>query len=103
MKIAFPTLLLAAFTGCVTSPMPYPGGLYSDVTGPNRALEGKVAVSKRGESCANSVLGLVAWGDASIDSAARQGGIGRIAAVDYKNHNVLAFVYTKTCVLVSGS
>lgn len=71
--------------------------------GPNHAVEGKTEAKKHGESCASSVLGLVAWGDASIDTARKAGDIKTIAAVDYSDFDILGLVYTKTCALVTGT
>jgi len=44
---------------------------------------------KKGEASACSVLGLVAWGDASTQAAAKQGGLTQINHLDYKLLNVL--------------
>jgi hypothetical protein len=97
------TLAVLALSGCVTSPMPPPGLIYEDQKGPNHALEHKHEAKKHGESCAGSVLGLVAWGDASIESARKSGDIRSIAEVDYSNFDILGIVYTKTCAIVTGS
>jgi hypothetical protein len=93
----------ALLSGCATSPLPPPGSIYENQLGPNMAIEGKKESKKHGESCAGAVLGLVAWGDASIESARKAGDISHIAAVDYKSFDILGFVYSKTCAEVSGS
>ena len=95
-------LAVAALTGCITMPLP-PPGLVTNVTGPNHAVEGKHNVTKRGESCAQGILGLVAWGDASIEGARKAGGVAQIAAVDYHDMDVLGFVYSSTCTIVTGT
>ncbi len=56
---------------------------------------------KTGEACAQSVLGWVTTGDATIPTAARNGGIRRIATVDNKHTNILG-VYSTYCVVVTG-
>ena len=56
---------------------------------------------KFGQACARSVLGLIAFGDASITAAMRDGGISEIAWVDYEVLNVL-LVYAHSCTIVHG-
>jgi hypothetical protein len=103
-KLFFTSGLFAAFvTGCATSPQPKAGLLFSDFKGPNEASMGKDDGKKMGQSCASSVLGLVGWGDASIETARAKAQIQNIAAVDYKAFSVLGFVYMQTCTQVSGS
>lgn len=57
--------------------------------------------TKRGEACAQNVLGLFAFGDASIDTAKRAAGITRIASVDHNNAQVVGY-YTRFCTIVKG-
>ncbi|MCX6125119.1 MAG: TRL-like family protein [Proteobacteria bacterium] len=102
LKISFVTGMLF-MASCATGPQPRPGAIYTGLQGPNQAMAGKEGGKKTGESCASSVLGLVGWGDASVDSARVNGDIQNIGAVDYKSFSVLGFVYAQTCTLVSGS
>lgn len=85
------TILLAAFAvvvlaGCA---MPFPrGGIYSDMTVPAMAT-GNTALTKTtglkvGTSTCESIMGLVATGDASIEAACAQGKITKIYHVDWK-------------------
>ncbi|HEY3498568.1 MAG TPA: TRL-like family protein [Polyangiaceae bacterium] len=62
---------------------------------------GPGAGAKIGESCASSILGMVAVGDASISAAKAAGGITQIAHVDHDNFDVLG-VYATTCTIVVG-
>lgn len=57
--------------------------------------------TKRGESCSQNILGIASTGDSSIDSAKKDGGITRVASVDYKVFNIL-FVYGRLCTVVTG-
>jgi len=57
--------------------------------------------SKRGESCATNVLGLVSTGDMSVKAAKKSGGIVNIATVDYSQFSVLG-LFSKTCTIVHG-
>lgn len=58
--------------------------------------------SKRGESQAQSVLGLVAWGDAGTQAAARDGGITEIRHADQERFAILGFVYARYRTIVYG-
>ena len=97
MAIMF--LLLA--TGCA-SIHPKEGLLLTSVKGPYMVGDDQVKVSKTGESCAQMILGLVTFGDASIASAKSNGGISKVSSVDYDFFSVLGPVYQKNCTLVSG-
>jgi hypothetical protein len=54
-----------------------------------------------GSSSATSILGLVTTGDASIDAAAKAGGITKIHHVDFQMKSIL-FFYMKATVTVYG-
>lgn len=51
--------------------------------------------SKVGKSSGNCYLGVLCFGvDASIQTAAKNGGISKISTVDYTNKNVLGLIIT---------
>ena len=95
-------LTVAFLTGCaahVTSPVT--GVLYTDVKGPITATASDTATLKSGSATVTSILGLIATGDASIESAARDGGITKIHHVDYTAKSVLG-LYAEYTVIVFG-
>lgn len=54
--------------------------------------------SKVGKSSGNCFLGALCFGvDASIQSAAKNGGITKISTVDYTNKNILNLIITHEC------
>ena len=55
-----------------------------------------------GKSCASSILGLFAWGDASINAAKSAGQIKQVASVDFDTFNLLG-IYGSFCTVVSGN
>jgi hypothetical protein len=57
--------------------------------------------TKTGQSCASSILGVVAIGDASISAAKAAGGITQVAHVDHDLFSILG-VYATTCTIVVG-
>ncbi len=100
MKIARNVLMLSAVvclltaSGCATA-IPA-GALYTDVSFPGGVGNGDVAYSKVGQAACNSFFGLIALGDASIETAAANGGITKIKFVDYKSSNILGIIGTYT-------
>lgn len=91
---------VAMLSGCMAVASPAIGVWYTDVYGPIDA--GDTVGSKEGKSCAQSVLALVATGDASIKAAAKAGGITKIASVDHYTRNILG-VLGEFCTIVRGS
>ncbi|WP_300798286.1 TRL-like family protein [uncultured Alistipes sp.] len=95
LTAAFAALLLA---GCVKSPLV--GGLYTDVKD-GLAVTGNAGSSKVGTAEAKGYVGIIAVGDASIQTAAREAGITRIHHVDYQAKSYAGF-YTTYTVIVYG-
>ncbi|MBA1147585.1 hypothetical protein H0Z60_11020 [Ectothiorhodospiraceae bacterium WFHF3C12] len=87
----------ALLGGCATY---YPaGGLYTEGKMGVQASGG--ATDKEGRACMNSVLGAVAWGDASVDAAKQDGNIQTVSTIDYEVENILG-IYGKYCLVVRG-
>ena len=87
--------------GCVSAPFKPPMGLYSEVTAP-LSTEGPVQLGpKSGQATSKTILGLVATGDCSLATAAKNGGLRKINHVDYKYKNILG-VIQETTVVVYG-
>ena len=92
---------LVTATGCaVVTRTPVPGGLYTESTSPMLATSNP-AGTRLGVACQQSILGLFATGDASIEAARRNGGITMISSID-ETANSIALVYAKYCVVVRG-
>ncbi len=94
-------VLLAPMIGCAGGGIgPVSGWAWADVRGPVDA-EGAVG-GKTGEACATSYVGVVAIGDASIATAAANGGIKNVTNVDQHSTNMLGII-VKYCTIVSGN
>lgn len=76
------------------------GALYTDVMD-GMAVTGNAGSSRVGTAEAKSYAGLVALGDASIQTAAREAGITRIHHVDYKVKSYVG-LYTVYTIIVYG-
>jgi hypothetical protein len=91
---------LLLVNGCAMAVAPVNGFWYTDVKGPLEANSVGTA-TKTGEATCKSVLGLVATGDASIEAAAKNGGITKIHHVDFKSWSLLGF-YAEFTTIVHG-
>jgi hypothetical protein len=65
------------------------GGIVTSVKGPITAAAGSMKYSKTGRAQANTILGIVATGDYSIATAAKNAGITKIKYVDVEVFSVL--------------
>ena len=98
IRIMLLALALVFLGGC-SSKAGLVGAIYAGYT---EGLTSTAQVSvKKGESCAMSILGLLAIGDASIDTARRAGGIRSISSVDEQYTNVIG-IYASKCTIVRG-
>ena len=91
---------LALFS-CAHAMSPVTGWVYTEVKAPLTATSNGEG-SKKGESCAKSILGIVGLGDASIEAASKNGSITKVSRVDYTSENILGF-YAKFCTVVTGN
>lgn len=87
------------FMGCAAARQPVTGFWFSDVKGPEAVAGG--AATKTGEACATSILGLIATGDASIETAKKAGGITEVSHVDHHSTSILG-LFAKYCTEVRG-
>ena len=82
-----------------------PGGgwMFARVEGPiSTNFDGGASVTmKSGEATVENILGLIAIGDASLQGAAKNGGVSNIRYADYKFENILG-VYSKFTTVVYG-
>ena len=95
------SLLLLSTTGCMGVATPAAGALYTSVKW-DGGVKG-TAGPKRGEACATAFLGLIATGDASVEAAARNGGISDISGTDHDSTIILLGLYGKYCTIAYGS
>ncbi|MCM2351200.1 MAG: TRL-like family protein [Bacteriovoracaceae bacterium] len=102
MKVNCLLLLISALflTSCASTG-PTGGLLFHDIKyGVNSTTH--EFVTKKGEACQTSVLGLVGSGDASIDAAKKDGSITKVASIDASSFSVLWF-FNKYCTIVRGN
>ncbi len=78
---------------------PMPGTIYTGMKA-GSFENSDIQPAKEGQACAQSVLGIITWGDASIEAAKKDGSIKKVASVDHESFAVL--VYGKYCTVVKG-
>jgi hypothetical protein len=89
-----------AISGCaVTGPGLVNGTIYSGYS--LGSAVGAGTGTKSGEACAMSILGILALGDGSIESAKKDGGITQVASVDHTVFSILG-IYGNVCTKVTG-
>lgn len=103
-KIALSFIVFLAFPGCLSVTQgPPPSLLFSQFQGPIAVAPNAERLGeKSGEACAMNILGLVAIGDASLDTAARNANIQKISTLSYSFMNVLGALFSRYCLLVTG-
>lgn len=88
------------FGGCLAY-TPVVGVIVTSAQGPITATTYDQS-ARMGSSCAYSILGWVAWGDASINTAKNEGKIKQVASVDFDTFNLLG-IYGSFCTVVRGN
>ncbi|MFI3290594.1 MAG: TRL-like family protein [Opitutales bacterium] len=92
-------LAVSIFSGCA-SVVPN-GVLYTEVTVPSAASSSAKA-TKVGKSYCKSYLGMVSLGDASIETAKKNGGITEVVSVDWKVKNILGLIGEYECIVTGN-
>jgi hypothetical protein len=101
MVVLFAGITMGACAG-YSSYAPVPGSIYSNVEAPVAVTPNTGgAKMKMGEGEVVSILGIIALGDVSIETIAKQAGITKIHHVDTKFENYVS-VYSKLTVRVYG-
>jgi hypothetical protein len=101
MKKLLLCLVAGAFLcSCGVTHSPVVGLVFTDLVSGNAVTSNKLA-TKVGTSSATGYLGLIATGDASYQTAARNAGITRISHVDERNFTILG-IYTVYETIVYG-
>jgi len=100
VKVGVVGLVASYLMGCATAMSPVSGAWYTDVKGPVGVTDAYGGTAM-GEACATSILGLIATGDASLDTAKKNGGVAQVTVVDHHSSSILGF-YAKFCTVVYG-
>jgi TRL-like protein family len=90
-----------SLTGCMIVASPAVGGIFTEVKYGDVATT-STAANKEGKACAQSILGWVATGDASVTAAKNAGGITNVSTVDHTAKNILGII-GEWCTVVRGS
>ena len=97
--------LMVSLGGCMIVESPIRGMLGTEVTWGEVATaepsSPALTKTKEGTACAQSILGLLAHGDASVRQAKVNGGITEVTSVDHSARNLLNIV-GEWCTIVRG-
>ena len=92
-------------SGCAGVQSPVGNGfIFTSIKGPLSATSNPTtAGDKIGTSKAYNILGLVALGDATVDTAKKSAGITKVVSVDYDSFSVLALFSSFTTIVHGDS
>lgn len=99
MKRITVLFLAVLLGGCASATMPVTGTMYANIKAPLTATASTDEPQRVGRASVRSILGIVASGDASIQTAARNGGITEIHHVDYESQNFFGVLAEYTVVV----
>jgi hypothetical protein len=97
---AFLLIAVSLFLTSCASTGPTGGLIYHDIKYGIDATT-NVEATKKGQACQTSILGMVGFGDASIETAKKENGITKVATIDANSTSVLWF-YNKYCTVITG-
>jgi len=101
LALALGSVLLG---GCAWAMSPVGDGwIYTDVKGPIHATNAPVneKTLKVGRAKCHNVLGLFAWGDATLETAMKNGDLTRVQHVDHESYTILG-CYSEFTTVVYG-
>jgi hypothetical protein len=97
--------LIAGLSGCMIVDSPIKGMLGTEVIwgdiATGKSGSATPEESKEGKACAESILGLLARGDASVRAAKENGNITEVTSVDHSAKNLLN-IFAEWCTIVKG-
>ena len=97
--------LVVGLGGCMIVDSPIRGVMGTEVIwgdfATSEASSPTSAATKEGKACAESILGLLAHGDASVRAAKEAGGIKEVTVIDHSARNFLGIV-GEWCTIVRG-
>lgn len=102
--LRFSTMAMAVVLGgCMIVESPIRGVVGTEVIWGDEATGEPAApgIEKQGKACADSILGLIAKGDASVRAAKLNGGIKEVTVIDHSARNFFGIV-GQWCTLVRG-
>lgn len=105
-KLSMVGLVAASLGGCAAFGYPT-GSIYSGTTVPHgmdrNETSGQAKTGdKTGEACASGILGIAAWGDASLDAAKKAAGnVSDVHSVEFRGFSILG-IWNQGCTVVHG-
>ena len=94
--------LVVGLGGCMIVESPIRGVMGTEVIWGDVAGAESTGPTKTGKACAESILGLIARGDASVRAAKENGGISEVTSVAHSARNFMNIV-AEWCTIVRGN
>jgi hypothetical protein len=76
--------------------------IFSETTSGGILHDNGVAPTKVGKACGTSIMGIVATGDTSVETAMNQGGIKKAVYTEQYIKNIMGF-FVEVCTIVKGN
>ena len=93
------TTLLSGCASVAITPVNVTGFAYTNMSTPLLVTASQEKPTKVGRATVRSIMGFYASGDASVETAARNGGISRIHHVDVETQSILGVIADVTTVV----
>lgn len=103
MKKIIAVLSLILLTGCAggMSVGAGQGAIFTMAEEGVMAINGQ-EISRSGKACGFNILGLVSWGESTVEEAKRDGNITNVATIDRDYFGVLG-IFAKSCLIIKGN
>lgn len=99
--LALTAIAASSLAACAIMPSDAGGVFLVNKTTNSGMATSATMPTRVGRACVENILGLVAIGDSSIETAKKNGGIKKVVSVDYEVDQVV--VYGKRCTVVRGN
>ncbi|MBI3621388.1 MAG: hypothetical protein HY208_04295 [Nitrospirae bacterium] len=78
-------------------------GIYTDVKAGGIVLENGATASKEGRACGTGILGIIATGDTTLETAMKNGGVKKVVYVTQDIKWILYGLYAEVCTVARGN
>jgi len=105
MRLLLVLVFAGLLCGCGATGLPKSGHAVVSLVTQAEYTNNDVRESKTGTACSVNILGIVATGDATVETAKRQGGITRVYTIDRDIFGLHIYfpIYAKSCTIIRGT
>ncbi len=77
--------------------------IFTEVKTGTIVLDNGTAATKEGRSCGSEILGIIAQGDTTLETAMKNGGIKKVVYVTHDIKYILMGLYAEVCTVARGN